>query len=100
MVQCLEGGVWDEPTTWPPCVETVYCGEPPDKHETGNIEWSGEDSYMKDANYDCGLFGKIMDENGTSFESYTSECQWDKTWTEPDHSLCKGTEDGVKFGVR
>ena len=36
-ITCLDSGLWDEPQLWPRCVETVHCGPPPQKHESGMV---------------------------------------------------------------
>ena len=57
----------------------------------GTIEWSGDDTYDQRAHYGCDMFSEIQLEDGTTAETYESSCQWNKTWTEPDHGLCQGS---------
>ena len=55
------------------------------------MEWSGDDTYDQRAHYGCDMFSEIQLEDGSTAETYESSCQWNKTWTEPDHGLCQGS---------
>ena len=57
---------------------------------SGTLEWNGDDSFRQLATYTCGLFSKYVHENGFIEGNYKSECQWNKSWTDPSHHHCQG----------
>ena len=88
-VECLNGGVWNNPIIWPECVNSVTCVEPMAKPEGGARYWSGSKSYGTLLSYNCGPYAKFEPSPGTYNESITIECQWSKQWTSTSLPPCK-----------
>ena len=90
-VSCLESGNWAVPMTWPRCLDSIECGEPPSRPNSGTWEWNNDYSYKTKVEYTCGPFGVFEFDNGTVAETFTSHCAWNKSFVPDKLPPCKAT---------
>ena len=88
-MMCMEDGSFNfvnERENWPTCLDTVFCGAPPNATENGKLVWlyseDGTDEYLTSVRYEC-VNGSQFDTNndtiGDSFYIY-NVCLWNKNW--------------------
>ena len=77
---CYSNGSVTEPPSWPNCLPSVNCSEPPMKPEAGTWEWDQGYEYGNQILYTCGPYGKFFPEEGDPFKELIVECGWNKTW--------------------